>query len=138
MVTNPTTTRPELTVFERTFGPCHLAADARAPGAARQWAARLDDPRARHPQLGLVVSELVTNAVVHTTCPELTVSVSVGEGTTRLEVSDCDPSPPRLLEGLVQGRPAGMGMRVVDAVTDAWGVERRTSGKTVWAEFRAA
>ncbi|MHB1139013.1 MAG: hypothetical protein ACYC2O_08650, partial [Microthrixaceae bacterium] len=60
---NHPTTCPERTVFERTFGPFRLTADARAPGAARQWAAHLDDARARHPQLGLVVSELVTNSV---------------------------------------------------------------------------
>jgi hypothetical protein len=73
--------------------------------------------------------------VVHTACPEVTVSVIVGDGPTVLEVSDCDPAPPRLLEGVVQGRPAGMGLRVVAAVSDGWGVEQRDAGKTVWARF---
>ena len=134
---NSSTCSPRGDTHER-YGPCRMPADARAPGTARRWISLLDDARARHKNIGLVASELVTNAVVHTTCPEIVVTVVVGSATTRLEVSDCDPAHPRVLEGTVGGRPAGLGLRVVDAVAARWGVEPLPPGKTVWAEFDAA
>jgi CheY-like chemotaxis protein/anti-sigma regulatory factor (Ser/Thr protein kinase) len=82
----------------------------------------------------LVVSELVTNAVVHarTDC-ELRLGLS--PGSVRIEVVDGgggtpDPLPPS------RTRPHGRGLNLIDAVTSAWGVDPRTGGgKLVWAEI---
>ncbi len=90
----------------------------------------------------LVVSELVTNAIVHTTSRRITCELrSLREGEClRIAVRDeghaC--SGPRPAEG----RPAeehGRGLLLVAALSTAWGaLEAETgAGLTVWAELPA-
>ncbi|MFF2197413.1 ATP-binding protein [Streptomyces sp. NPDC058157] len=50
----------------------------------------------------------------------------------RVEVHDSGPGRSRIL-----GRPLGTGLRIVEAVSDEWGVLPRSPGKVVWAEFHA-
>jgi anti-sigma regulatory factor (Ser/Thr protein kinase) len=85
----------------------------------------------------LVASELVSNAVVHSgACPEdlLTVHVKLGAG--RLLISVRDPG----ISGLVaKPRPeddqfGGLGLRLVEQLSERWGAERRR-GQRVWAEL---
>jgi anti-sigma regulatory factor (Ser/Thr protein kinase) len=89
---------------------------------------RLDRDRAR-----LAVSELVANAVVHAGS-EVGLRCRPGPaGEVRLEVTDgapdavpdpaAPPEPPFL---------GGFGLRVVDRISRAWGVERHRGAKTVW------
>ena len=81
----------------------------------------------------LVVSELVTNAVLHARSP---VSVEVrrcSRGGVHVEVSDSSSATP------VRTPPSdtalsGRGVALVEAVSTRWGVRSRTSGKTVWFE----
>lgn len=49
----------------------------------------------------------------------------------RVEVHDSGPGRSRML-----GRAPGNGLRIVEAVSDVWGVLPRSPGKVVWAEFR--
>ncbi|WP_127498195.1 ATP-binding protein [Actinoplanes solisilvae] len=84
-----------------------------------------------------VMSELVTNAVEHART-ELTVSVSLRGAGIHLSVADGVAEPPRPLEmGRVRrGQPLdnrGHGLRVVSALTVAWGSLPTTGGKLVWA-----
>jgi CheY-like chemotaxis protein len=82
----------------------------------------------------LVVSELVSNAIVHarSSC-ELRLGLS--PVIVRVEVVDGgdgtpDPLPPS------RTRPHGRGLNLIDAVASAWGVDPQTSGgKVVWAEI---
>ena len=82
----------------------------------------------------LVVSELVSNAVVHahSTC-ELRLGLS--PAIVRVEVVDAgggtpDPLPPS------RTRPHGRGLTLIDAVASAWGVDPQIAGgKVVWAEI---
>jgi anti-sigma regulatory factor (Ser/Thr protein kinase) len=89
---------------------------------------------ARCQQVGeLLVSELVTNALVHArTSARLRVSVT--DGDARVEVTDDGPGQPRLR---VPGPDGGYGLWLTDTLSRSWGVTHRddtpgSSGKTVW------
>jgi anti-sigma regulatory factor (Ser/Thr protein kinase) len=82
----------------------------------------------------LIVSELVTNAVVHTGTPvELGLRLHGGE--LRLEVEDRHPG--RVLP-LVDREPSeveehGRGLMIASSLATAWGVEYQATSKRVWA-----
>jgi anti-sigma regulatory factor (Ser/Thr protein kinase) len=81
----------------------------------------------------LLVSELVTNAVVHT---RGTISVTVHSDAhwVRIEVEDqgrCRPA----VRPATQNQPGGRGLRVVDKLATDWGTERRATRKVVWCEI---
>ncbi|GAA5007209.1 ATP-binding protein [Streptomyces siamensis] len=111
-------------------------------GRARRWArSRLagsgigaDEPLAE--TLILLVSELVTNAVVHTGCPAvLRLSLPGGceAATVRLEVADTSARPPipRHAEG---DETNGRGLELVDGLADRWGWNPEGAGKRIWCE----
>ena len=81
----------------------------------------------------LVVTELVTNAVIHGGS-SLRLQLSHGAGAFRIEVVDDgegtpEPQPPDTdAEG-------GRGIMLVDAMASSWGVESVPGGKMVWAEL---
>lgn len=120
-------------------------------GRARRWArSRLigsgigpDEPLAE--VLVLIISELVTNAVVHTGCPAVLcvcfpgapggggAGEGCGEGPVRVEVADSSSRPPapRHAEGDDTG---GRGLELVDGLADRWGWQPEGSGKRIWCE----
>ena len=114
-------------------------------GRARRWArARLsgsgigdDEPLAE--TLILLVSELVTNAVVHTGRPAVLRLQLSGRrdgaiGKVRLEVADgsaCPPTP-RCADGDETG---GRGLALVDVLADRWGWTHEGVGKRIWCEL---
>ncbi len=76
----------------------------------------------------LVVDELVGNARAHGLPPYvLRVAVDPGRRALRVFVEDC------AAHGGARWRTRG-GLALVDGLSRRWGVERRTSAKTVWAE----
>jgi len=94
-------------------------------------AEELEVPPERLDAVLLAVSELTTNVLVHTE-HRPTVTLRGGDGRVRVEVHDGDARPPQLLpfDPRVSG---GNGLRLVDAYTDAWGVELLPGdGKVVW------
>ncbi|MET9255644.1 ATP-binding protein [Streptomyces sp. NPDC048182] len=124
-----------------------VRADPAEVGRARKWArSRLagsgigaDEPLAE--TLILLVSELVTNAVVHTGCSAVlrlvlpdTVAEGDAEATVRLEVDDAsDRAPvPRCVDGDATG---GRGLALVDGLADRWGWSREGTGKRIWCEL---
>ncbi|MEU2108863.1 ATP-binding protein [Streptomyces sp. NPDC019507] len=112
-------------------------------GRARRWArSRLagsgigdDEPLAE--TLVLLISELVTNAVVHTGCPavlRMLFGLGAAEaGTVRVEVADtcARPPQPRRAAGDDTG---GRGLELVDGLADRWGWKREGAGKSIWCE----
>jgi anti-sigma regulatory factor (Ser/Thr protein kinase) len=118
-------------------------------GRARRWArSRLagsgigvDEPLAE--TLILLVSELVTNAVVHTGCPAVlrlslpgvtgNEPVEDAAATVRLEVADASARPPRprCADG---DETNGRGLALVDGLADRWGWNADGAGKSIWCE----
>ncbi|MEV0223667.1 ATP-binding protein [Streptomyces sp. NPDC050704] len=80
----------------------------------------------------LLVSELVTNAVVHA-ASRLRLTLSAAHGFLRCEVSDAGRRPPRVLRAGVS--ESGRGMFLVDALAERWGCHQDGPGKTVWFEI---
>jgi anti-sigma regulatory factor (Ser/Thr protein kinase) len=115
--------------------PRDISSPAEARRQVRQFAAGhgVDDPT----MLLLVVSELVTNAVVHGAEP-IEMCAWVEGGTVRVEVSDSDPdistvvTPPRASQQV-----GGRGLEIVDSVTRSWGAIPNDTGKIVWAELES-
>lgn len=82
----------------------------------------------------LVVSELVTNAVVHAKSGVRLWLRCVNGKRIRVEVSDASTESirPRLpLASDVSGR----GLWIVSRMADRWGTETAAQGKTVWVEL---
>lgn len=116
-------------------------------GRARRWArSRLagsgitaDEPLAE--TLILLVSELVTNAVVHTgrpavlrlclpapvaeECASATVRVEVADGSSRAPVPRCAGDD----------ATGGRGLALVDCLADRWGWSPEGAGKSIWCEL---
>lgn len=88
------------------------------------------------PDATLLVSELVTNAVVHTECPVVEVELCAGEGRVRCAVVDGDPQNPPEWQPFDTSVVGGLGLRIVAATADSWGVETRERAKRVWFELR--
>ena len=110
----------------------HLEAVPDAPGEARSFLRSILD---RHPRIDdalLSVSELVTNAVRHGPAGSglkilvdrrdsgIRVSVNQDHGTVQIDRS-------------VRPRIGGLGLMIVEKVTDAWGVDNEVG---VWFEIR--
>ena len=114
--------------------PAHTA----AAGVARAWLHTIADatalPDALVGDATLVLSELVTNAVIHA-ATDVHVSVELRDGDQiHLEVGDDG----RALPHVVPVEPehiGGAGMRIVDQLVSAWGVRRVGDCKIVWADL---
>ena len=97
-----------------------------------------DLPNPARSDSSLIVSELVTNAVLHA---GTTIGVTVGRlgDGVRIDVSDGDPHLPVVdaisPDDLLSNRSmVGRGLALVAAVSDRWGAEPDGDGKAVWAE----
>jgi anti-sigma regulatory factor (Ser/Thr protein kinase) len=88
--------------------------------------------------VSLIVSELVTNAVVHARTP-IRLALHGDGQKVRGQVTDRSPAWPQV------GRPddeaeGGRGLGIVAALADDWGIQPLPDGpgKTVWFECREA
>lgn len=116
--------------------------EAAAPRQARRFVAEtlvhwscdglIDD-------VGLLTSELVTNAVIHAGTPvELTMCRT--DGGVRVEVADEDPQSLEhaLRQRRRRGATTGRGLAMVGALAPRWGVTLASRGKSVWFELGTA
>jgi anti-sigma regulatory factor (Ser/Thr protein kinase) len=114
-----------------------LSRDVAEVGRARRWLLdALVDSSADH-QLSdacLVTSELVTNALRHG-LGEIVLHASLADdGLLRLSVTDWGEGSPQVLPPDPE-RIGGVGLLLVDALSEAWGVATFPGGKTVWASI---
>jgi anti-sigma regulatory factor (Ser/Thr protein kinase) len=78
----------------------------------------------------LMTSELATNCVQHAqTCFEL--AIDDAERQIRVEVRDVGQGRPRRQSPSPTDR-TGRGLLIVEAMSDNWGIEPTSRGKTVW------
>lgn len=121
-------------------GSLDLVLDAvpRSISSARHAVARLFDPRLHVPaelaeDVLLLVSELVTNGVLHARTA-VHVLARAEPGRILVAVGDDDPhNPPQPAEPGATAT-SGRGMRLVDLLASSWGVELGTTSKVVWFE----
>ena len=86
----------------------------------------------------LVVSELVTNAVVHAR-EETVLELELAVGAQWLRVSLADGSAVRpLARTAARHDESGRGITIVAALSDRWGVEDHQGGKRIWFEAARA
>ncbi|CAM5296821.1 hypothetical protein SGRIM128S_03338 [Streptomyces griseomycini] len=82
----------------------------------------------------LVVSELVTNALVHTD-GQVRLDIALVNDRLRLAVADASPRTPVKPTSIGWEATGGRGILLVEAVSAAWGTLPVSGGKQVWAEF---
>ncbi|WP_455354919.1 ATP-binding protein [Streptomyces sp. SYSU K217416] len=81
----------------------------------------------------LLVSEVITNACLHTAGPtELVLNCT--DERLRIEVADTSPEHPRPRPPGSAAQPGGHGLLVVERLARRWGSAAREDGKTVWLE----
>ena len=83
----------------------------------------------------LLVSELVTNAVLHG-LPPITLRIDCDTVELIVEVSDEAAGPALIPRPAVPDGESGRGLALVDILSDAWGVEPLDQGKVVWFRLR--
>jgi anti-sigma regulatory factor (Ser/Thr protein kinase) len=118
-----------------------LPAGLRAPGDARRFISSVLSERLAREDVesaALVVSELVTNAVVHAGTG-VAVEVTLSGRVLRLRVADGDTRPPVPRRAVSDELSTGRGLRLLEVLSTRWGVEPTTPpeqpGKAVWCEL---
>jgi anti-sigma regulatory factor (Ser/Thr protein kinase) len=111
-------------------------------GVARRWAALFCEAAGapEHAELtALLVSELVTNAIVHGRS-ETTVEVVIddlpgGGSRVQVTVSDGDSRLPRFSEDVPVDALGGRGLAILAGLAPRYGVTELAEGKAVWFEL---
>jgi anti-sigma regulatory factor (Ser/Thr protein kinase) len=108
----------------------------RSVGGARDWLASFLDeqhvPVRMCDDAVLVISELATNALRHG-LGDIVARVSLRDsGAVHLAVTDAGRELPEL-QPLDPARLGGVGLQIVDQLSERWGIAPFPGGKTVWA-----
>ena len=85
--------------------------------------------------VGLVVTELLTNALLHGREP-VEVRASTTRHKLRIEVHDSSEAVPQQRDA-DPSDVTGRGLMLVAGLVERWGVDQSGNGKYVWAEFAA-
>ena len=111
-----------------------LEPTVRSPALARAYCDDVLDSSGyndRSEDARLVVSELVSNAIVHAGT-DIEVNVLVRSDAVRIEVTDLGGGVPRAARSRGDER---RGLPIVEALGGRWGVLQLGAGKTVWCEL---
>lgn len=84
-------------------------------------------------RLAAVVSEVVTNAILHARTP-FHVKVTKDDSRIRVDVRDESTDFPAA-RPYNRDEVTGRGLHIVEALTERWGVSKVPGGKTVWFEL---
>lgn len=118
-----------------------IAAGSGAPSAARAWVRHAFGDRMSATLLEdalLVISELVTNSVLHAGSlvgAPIRISAEVTDGIVRLEVEDAGSRNAVIRRAPDRRRGSGFGLDLVDCLAAHWGVSQ-FDGTRVWCELR--
>jgi anti-sigma regulatory factor (Ser/Thr protein kinase) len=113
------------------------AADTEVSACRRFVRSALDEWGVDPADVVLLTSELATNAVVHARSEFLVVVDRCGSR-VRVAVSDSDTRSIGVA-GVPYDASSGRGLAMVDAMSDAWGVDSLSrQGKTVWFELEVS
>jgi anti-sigma regulatory factor (Ser/Thr protein kinase) len=85
-------------------------------------------------ELEIVASELITNAVVHSGADAVLTCRPLDPAGVELSVCDRGRGEPRMADPSLIAT-SGRGLQIVDALTEAWGVDRSDGTMTVWARM---
>jgi anti-sigma regulatory factor (Ser/Thr protein kinase) len=116
---------------------CRASSAREARGSIRRFLADADVTEVDREDAALVVSELVSNAVLHTTDESQTIDLRVDAfpGSIHIEVQDHDPRPPTLRLGSPDA-DRGRGLVIVDHIASRWGWDFIAgNGKQVWCDL---
>ncbi len=123
----------------RQLGYAMFPSADQAPGDARRWAHNLLSwlDEATLFNVDVMVSELVTNAFLHTEAAEIWVEITHIGGVLRVGVTD-DGSGEWDEPGV--GREGGRGLELVKRLSDRWGAEgvNCVGATQVWFELKTA
>jgi anti-sigma regulatory factor (Ser/Thr protein kinase) len=114
----PLETHPSSATLARSY-----ALDLVAPWASGEFTA----------DTGLLVTELVANAVLHGAAP-IHLELFVHRPFVGIEVFDGSSVRP-VVRPLGGEMSSGRGLRLVDAIATSWGTRARIDGKVVWCEL---
>ncbi|GAA4986268.1 ATP-binding protein [Kineococcus glutinatus] len=115
-----------------------LPMDAQAPGRARSFLHEADCQVHQSRVLDeaqLLVSELVTNAVVHGAPPVAMRVECDGTAGMTVAVSDGSVQSP-IADQAGPDAEHGRGIALVDLLSERWGVDVTEAGKTTWFRLR--
>jgi anti-sigma regulatory factor (Ser/Thr protein kinase) len=108
-----------------------------SPAKARSWLGPLlatDHDRGRLSDALLLLSELVSNSVLHAEGDLIQVLASQDEELLRIEVCDAGNGLPAVRRLPHQDDPHGRGLLLLDVLADRWGTDR-IDGACVWFEI---
>jgi PAS domain S-box-containing protein len=111
-----------------------LPSKVESPGTCRRWVSRLlaeNDLPELVDSATLLLSELVTNAVLYAGQGLIRVDVGLKGRGLRVQVHDGGSSVPKMGHHAIDAE-GGRGLLLVDAIAREWGTERRPDGKVVW------
>ncbi len=114
---------------------CVLPASLIAPSLAREFLRRWACPDhltdAHTEDALLLVSELVTNALIHG-APPIRLTMRCADSRTIIRVSDCGHEPILLQHAVAADAVSGRGLRFLEVVARDWGVDTDAHGQSVW------
>jgi anti-sigma regulatory factor (Ser/Thr protein kinase) len=118
-----------------------LPADARSAGRARTFIAGFCASAGLAGEVrrtaSLLVSELVTNAIVHGRSGAI-VDAELVAGVLRVAVTDDSPAPlPEVDLHPRTSAEGGRGLLIVSLLASRWGINPASGGKAVWFELDA-
>lgn len=117
-----------------------IVGGAGAPARARGWvrSCRAGGSIGSEPDVALIVSELVTNSVVHAHADSaqlLRITVARLKDRVRIAVRDSGAETLPHLSEAGDGTAGGLGLRIIDRLCLRWGVVRNGTGTTeVWCD----
>ena len=126
---------------DRLFSTFTLEGGAAGLSDARRFvASRLRSwsiPNERIEAVALAATEMLNNALVHAASTPVLRLEEIGASAVRLSVVDCSQLvPQQRAERTDDGH--GLGLRMIDELSDSWGWENTADGKVVWACFGGA